>query len=232
LDKIVEGVCWYLAFLFSVTVHEAAHAWMAKFGGDMTAYHGGQVSLDPLPHIRREPVGMVLFPLISLFAMGWPFGYASTPYDPEWAHRYPKRAALMSCAGPISNLLLVFLSGIIIKIGTTIGYFAAPHSIGNATVTIASHPGACTSVALLVSMMFTLNLILTVLNLIPFPPLDGSGAIALFMSDETARRYRAFVRNPTFGWIGLLLAWKVFNPLFHPIFLYAINLLYPGMRYG
>ena len=85
---------------------------------------------------------------------------------------------------------------------------------------------------MLISMMFSLNLILTVLNLIPFPPLDGSGAIALFMSDETARRYRDFVRNPAFGWIGLILAWKVFDPVFRPIFLFAINLLYPGLHYG
>ena len=65
LESIVLGITWYVAFLLSTTCHEAAHALAAKVGGDLTAFHGGQVSLDPIPHIRREPYGMVLFPILS-----------------------------------------------------------------------------------------------------------------------------------------------------------------------
>jgi hypothetical protein len=54
------ALAYFAVFLFSTTLHEAAHAWAALRGGDPTAYHGGQVSLDPMPHIRREPFGMVL----------------------------------------------------------------------------------------------------------------------------------------------------------------------------
>ena len=67
----LNAVVLYLVFLFSTVLHEAAHAWSAMRGGDLTAYHGGQVSLDPRPHIRREPFGMVLLPLLSLAASGW-----------------------------------------------------------------------------------------------------------------------------------------------------------------
>jgi hypothetical protein len=63
-ERLVTGLIYYVVFLFSTTVHEAAHAWAAKLGGDLTAYHGGQVSLDPRPHIQREPFGMVILPLI------------------------------------------------------------------------------------------------------------------------------------------------------------------------
>ena len=62
----MAGVLWYVVFLLSTTCHETAHAWAAKLGGDLTAFHGGQVSLDPIPHIRREPFGMVIFPLADL----------------------------------------------------------------------------------------------------------------------------------------------------------------------
>jgi hypothetical protein len=79
MDNLANGFVYYIAFLFSTTVHEAAHAWAAKLGGDLTAYHGGQVSLDPRPHIRREPIGMVLLPVISTLLSGWPFGFASAP---------------------------------------------------------------------------------------------------------------------------------------------------------
>ncbi|HEX5000144.1 MAG TPA: site-2 protease family protein, partial [Terriglobia bacterium] len=92
-NQIAEAVIYYVVFLFSTTLHEAAHAWVAMLGGDLTAYHGGQVSLDPRPHIRREPFGMVILPVISLLASGWPFGFASTPYDPYWARSHPKRSA-------------------------------------------------------------------------------------------------------------------------------------------
>ena len=106
-EQLVSGLIYYVVFLFSTTVHEAAHAWAAKLGGDLTAYHGGQVSLDPRPHIQREPFGMVILPLISTLTTGWPFGYASAPYDPQWAMRHPKRHAWMALAGPASNLTLV-----------------------------------------------------------------------------------------------------------------------------
>ena len=105
----------YVAFLFSVTLHEAAHAWAAQRGGDLTAYLGGQVSVDPIPHIRREPFGMVVLPLISLAIFNFPFGFASAPYDPVWARNHPRRAAWMALAGPAANLLLVLVAALIIR---------------------------------------------------------------------------------------------------------------------
>ena len=110
MNNIGEGLTFYVVFLFSTTLHEAAHAWAAKLGGDLTAYHGGQVSLDPLPHIRREPFGMVILPLLTALTMGFPIGFASAPYDPAWAQKYPKRSAWMALAGPAANLLLMLIA--------------------------------------------------------------------------------------------------------------------------
>lgn len=91
-DFLINGLVWYIVFLLSTTCHEAAHAWAAKLGGDLTAFHGGQVSLDPVPHIRREPFGMVVFPILSYVMGGWMMGWASAPYDP--IGRSATRAAL------------------------------------------------------------------------------------------------------------------------------------------
>jgi Zn-dependent protease len=107
VDSLAEGLTAFVVFLFSTTLHEAAHAWAALRGGDPTAYRGGQVSLDPRPHIRREPLGLVVLPIITALVSGWPMGFASAPYDPQWAQRHPTRAALMSLAGPAANLALV-----------------------------------------------------------------------------------------------------------------------------
>ena len=101
---------WYVAFLLSLTCHEAAHALAAKLGGDLTAFHGGQVTLNPVPHIKREPFGTVFVPLVSYFMGGWMIGWASAPYDPTWQMRYPHRAAWMAAAGPLANFTLAMLA--------------------------------------------------------------------------------------------------------------------------
>ena len=93
MEEFKYSFVWIIIFILSATIHEAAHAWAAKRGGDLTAYEGGQLSLNPLPHIKREPLGMIVFPLIYSFLLGWPFGYASAPYDLTWAQKYPRKAA-------------------------------------------------------------------------------------------------------------------------------------------
>jgi len=232
MQSLVEAATWYVAFLFSVTTHEAAHAWCAKRGGDWTAYHGGQVSLDPLPHMRREPFGMVILPLISLFMIHWPFGYASAPYDPLWADRHPRRAAFMALAGPLANLTLAILAGGFIVAGIAAGLLEAPGSASMThVVAAAADEGVWAGVALFLSVLFSLNLMLALLNLLPLPPLDGSDAVTLLMTEDTAARFRSFVKTPGFGWIGLLIAWNLFGPLFGPLFTLALNILYPGAHY-
>jgi hypothetical protein len=117
-ELLAFGFIWYIAFLFSTTCHEAAHALVAKIGGDTTAALGGQVTLNPVPHIQREPWGMVVIPLIS-FALNKGqsmFGWASAPYDPLWERRHPHRAALMALAGPATNYLLMFLAVIGLRV--------------------------------------------------------------------------------------------------------------------
>lgn len=227
MEHFTEALGWYFVFLFSTTLHEAAHAWVAQKGGDLTAYHGGQVSLDPIPHIKREPVGMVVIPLFFALALGWPLGFASAPYDPVWARNYPRRAALMALAGPAANFLLVIFAALIIRIGLGCGGFTPPDVFSLTAITSGSSQGFWVSGALLVSMFFSLNLILGVFNLLPLPPLDGSTGLTLFLKEETAIAYQDFIAQPMLGGMGLLLAWNIFAPLSRPLFLTALNLLYP-----
>ena len=135
---IVDMIVWYVAFVFAATLHEAAHALAAKRGGDPTAYELGQVTIDPIPHIRRQPIGMVVLPLISVALIGWPFGYASAPYNIAWADRFPRRAAWMSLAGPAANFALVLASGAAIQLGVFSGVFQAPATANFSQVVTAS----------------------------------------------------------------------------------------------
>lgn len=231
MPDLSQGILWYLAFLFSVVVHEASHAYAAMKLGDNTAYEGGQVSLDPFPHIKREPVGTVVVPILSFLLGGWMIGWASAPYDPFWARRYPKRSALMALAGPMSNLAIVLAVGLLIHIGMALDMFYAPGRINLSQIVASHHNGFLDGAAVLLSILFSLNLLLFTFNLMPLPPLDGSGIIPLFLSDENAEKYMNFLQGGAFSLIGIFIAWKVFDLIYHPIHLMAITLLYPGHGY-
>lgn len=230
--SLFDGVAWYVVFLFSTTVHEASHALAALKLGDDTAHRGGQVTLDPTPHIRREPIGMVAVPLLSYFLGGWMIGWASAPYDPEWAQRYPKRAGIMALAGPASNLALLLIAALLIRLGIAFGIFTAPSSVSFDHVVSATSEGIPFLLATLLSVGFSLNLLLFLFNLLPFPPLDGSSIPFLFLSDKGAETYWQLLRHPGISMFGIFIAWKIFSPIFSPVHLFVINLLYPGAHYG
>ena len=232
-ETLLMGLVWYIVFLLSTTCHEAAHALVAMLGGDMTAYHGGQVSLDPTPHIRREPFGMVVIPILSYIVGGWMMGWASAPYDPYWAERHPKAAAWKSLAGPGANFSLALIAGILIHIGLLAGWFIYPDSINFTHVVRGASEGVAASAATFVSILFSLNLLLGTFNLIPIPPLDGFSAIGVLLPESVAGRLQAMRHTMgNFTFIGLLIAWKVFDPIFDPLFGVFIKILYPTQSYG
>lgn len=226
-STIVLGLTWFVVFLFSTTLHEAGHAFAAWRLGDPTAYEGGQVSLNPLPHIQREPFGMVLVPLITFALNGWMMGWASAPYDPSWAHNYPKRAGVMAMAGPAGNLLLVLISGVLIRVGIAAGWFYVPASLS--FTQIVAGTGWAEGTAAPLSILFMLNLLLFVFNLLPVPPMDGSAILPMFLSDSANQRYQEILHMPMLSLIGLLIAWKIFPYIFQPILIAVLRILYPGM---
>jgi Zn-dependent protease len=226
------GLTWFVVFLFSTTLHEAAHAFAAYRLGDPTAYHGGQVTLNPLPHIRREPVGMVVVPLLTFFTRGWMMGWASAPYDPAWARRLPRRAAVMALAGPAANLALVLVAGLAIRGGMAAGVFTTPDRISFTQVTASAGSGLAAGVVVPLSLLFSLNLLLCLFNLLPLPPLDGSAVIPALLSPGGAERYAAVMAQPFMSLLGLIVAWQLFDPIYRPVQLLAIQLLYPGTHYG
>src|SRR3989440_10192085 len=167
-ELIALGFIWYVAFLFSTTCHEAAHALAAKIGGDDTAFAGGQVSLNPVPPIQREAWGMVVIPILSLIINGSLIGWASAPYDPVWERRHPRRAAWMALAGPATNYPLMLIAAVALRLHPRTG-----------------NPDFASSV---LGAFFSLNLLLGTFNLLPVPPLDGSTAIMLVMSETRSQR--------------------------------------------
>ena len=215
-ELIAQGFIWYVAFLFSTTCHEAAHALVAKMGGDDTAFASGQVSLNPVPHIQREPWGMVVFPILSLIATGSLFGWASAPYDPLWERRHPHRAAWMALAGPATNYTLMLTAAAALEFGWGRGWFRIDEMTGRADFAMS-----------VLGVFFFLNLLLGTFNLLPFPPLDGSTGIMLFMRENTAHRYLDWLRGTSYRMVGLVVAILGFRYIFGPIERTAMDWLLP-----
>jgi Zn-dependent protease len=215
-EMLVLGFISYIVFLFSTTCHEASHALVAKWGGDSTAALNGQVTLNPIPHIRREPWGMVVIPILAfLFTRGM-IGWASAPFDPAWERRYPKRAAVMALAGPAANFILMFIGAAGLRIGSSLGW-------------LHWQPGEPPNfVIVTLYVLFSLNLLLGVFNLLPLAPLDGSAGIMLLMSESTAQRYLDWLRESSYARLGLLVGLLGFRYLYGPIEAIATNLLLRG----
>ena len=214
LELLAYGFVWYVAFLFSTTCHEAAHALVAKWGGDDTAARGGQVSLNPVPHIQREPWGMVLIPILSFIFTRGMIGWASAPFNPEWERRHPRRAALMALAGPAANYTLMLLAAVGLRAGHSMGWLHTNLETGRPDLATTS-----------LFVFFSLNLLLGTFNLLPVPPLDGSAGIMLFMSESRAQRYLDWLRGNSFAMVGLLVGLLVFRYFYGPVENFAFNLL-------
>jgi len=213
-EDLAYGFVWYVAFLFSTTCHEAAHALVAKLGGDETAALGGQVTLNPVPHMQREPCGMVVIPILSFVFTRGMIGWASAPFEPHWERRYPRRAAVMALAGPAANFTLMLLAAAGLRTGRSMGWLHVDAVTGR--------PDLHT---LALFVFFSLNLLLGTFNLLPVPPLDGSAGIMLFMSENRAQRYLDWLRGNSFAMAGLLVGLLVFRYFYGPVQEFATDLL-------
>jgi Zn-dependent protease len=200
--SVVSYVIMGFALLFAITVHEASHGWAANKLGDPTALSLGRVTLNPIAHI--DPIGTIIFPLILILMGAPPFGWAKpVPVNPLNL-RNPRRDNLwISAAGPASNLTVAAISLIVIiilkLINPNVGYFLRVSLFGTSGLPKGFYP--LEGLALILYFIVYINCLLAVFNLIPIPPLDGSGILMGFLSDEAAQRYD---RIRPFGFVILL----------------------------
>lgn len=227
--SVASLAVWYVVFLFSTTFHEFSHAAVSYLGGDRTAYEGGQVSLDPLPHIRRSPFGLVVAPLVSFLLFPWMIGWASAPYDPRWAAAYPRRYAVMSAAGPAANLLLATVAFFAIKALVAVGALEYVQPTLSNLVQVPGEEGYRTGMGALamgLSVMLNLNIILCLFNLLPLPPLDGASVLEGLWPRQAGAFFARMRATPAFGFLGLVIAWQLFPYLVGPALYFVYSALY------
>ncbi|MBM4208608.1 MAG: site-2 protease family protein [Gammaproteobacteria bacterium] len=184
VQQIIVGI---LPMIFAITVHEAAHGWVAKKYGDPTADQLGRLTLNPIKHI--DLLGTVILPgLLLILKTGFVFGWAKpVPVNTRNFKKPISDMAVVALAGPVSNLLMAVFWALISRIGLMIGDSAESIAM----------PLIYTGLA-----GISINLSLALLNLIPIPPLDGSRIVTAWLPPRLAWQYNQLER---YGFIILLI---------------------------
>jgi len=195
IGSIIQLVCIAaIPLIFAITLHEAAHGYIASKLGDQTASIMGRVSLNPLRHI--DPIGTIILPLMMLMIGGFIFGWAKPVPVAYQNLRNPKRdMAFVAAAGPGANLAMALLWGLFAKIS----YLIFNHP--SVTPAIQS---AAQFFHLTARFGIMINCVLMIINLIPIPPLDGSRVVASFLSPSAERKYSRIEPYGIWIFLGLI----------------------------
>src|ERR1700730_3247534 len=199
LEHVVDILFKLIAFLFAISVHESAHAWMANFRGDPTARMLGRISLNPIRHI--DPIGTLVLPAIAMIYRVPVIGWAKpTPVDPRNFKNPVLDDILTAVVGPISNFVVAggaVLILVLVKIVSPTArqiVFGIPQGLTQPDTNSFLVP-----LCLLIYELMVINIVLAVFNLIPVPPLDGSHVLRHLLPARLLRIY------DTLGMVGLFL---------------------------
>jgi Zn-dependent protease len=190
LPDIGQSLIIFAVLLFSLTVHEMAHAVTADWLGDPTARRLGRISLNPAVHI--DPVGTIMLPLLGLVAGGFVFGWAKpVPVNPANLKNHRQDFLVIAAAGPASNILMAVAASMLL--GLVPGGLGASEGMAGVMATFGF-------------AMVQLNLLLAVFNMLPIPPLDGGNVLAGILPEALAASYDRLVRPYGFVILIVLMA--------------------------
>lgn len=209
--SIIQKIAVYaIPMIFAITLHEAAHAYVANRHGDNTAKLMGRLSLNPLPHI--DPLGTILFPLIGIVLGGFIFGWAKpVPINFARLHNPKKDLFWIAIAGPVANLAMALIWALVLKLSFYLDtYFGQP-------------------LGLMAQAGIAINVSLMLLNLLPILPLDGGRVVFSLLPNEQATKYAKI--EPYGMWVLMfLLLVGGLTYIIQPMYGFIVNLILSLIR--
>lgn len=188
-------------FLFSLTVHEFAHAWTARMAGDMTAAYKGRLTLNPIAHI--DLIGTIVLPGIALLS-GFPLiGWAKPVPVNDLRFRKPIWLVWVSIAGPLSNILMALIAAVLLKLGLNFAMSLDPGEVNAGGLLNLRKFGSV--LAAFGILFIQMNIVLAVFNMLPIPPLDGSKVLFHFVIRGNEHMYPLWIGLHRFGFFALYL---------------------------
>ena len=216
-------IIWFIVLLFSLSFHEASHAWTSEKFGDDTGRLQGRITLNPIAHI--DIFGTIIFPIVSALSgiplLGWAKPVQTNPL--MWRDKSKANIAV-SAAGPISNFILATIAFIVIKVLLTSGQIQLQGGYYTLVGPITEQAAIMAPLCVFLSVMLLLNIGLGVFNLIPVPPLDGSHVLEELLP---ASMSEAYAQIQPYGFMLLygLMFIGVFGAIFRPVYSFVIILL-------
>jgi Zn-dependent protease len=228
MDNALIGqfILYMVALVFSLSLHEAMHAWMSNRFGDDLAHSQGRVSLSPVTHV--DPIGTLLFPAIAFFTGAPLLGWARpTPVNPLRWREKRKANFWVSLAGILGNLGIAIVVGLIIRALYHAGQII-PHPFANKIVSTDPNNSTMEAVAALLVVFFMTNVGLAIFNLFPIPPLDGSKILASILPESFGSAIESVEQ---YGFILLMIALitGVFGAVFSVVMPLAWSILFIGI---
>jgi Zn-dependent protease len=228
MDNALIGqfILYMVALIFSLSLHEAMHAWMSNRFGDDLAYSQGRVSLSPVTHV--DPIGTLLFPAIAFFTHIPVIGWARpTPVNPLRWREKRKANFWVSIAGILGNLTIAVVVGLIIR-GLYHAGQLAPHPYIYSILAADPNSPTMEAVTALLRVFFETNVSLAIFNLFPIPPLDGSKVLSSLLPESFSSGIEAIEQ---YGFIILMVALitGVFGAVFRIVMPLAWNILFAGV---
>lgn len=207
LSKIQLVAVAIIPLILAITVHEAAHGWLANRLGDKTALMLGRITLNPAKHI--DPLGTIVIPILMLLFSGFIFGWAK-PVPVNWQNlNHPRRdMAWVALAGPGANLIMALFWALVAKLVIVLlsgASGAMPHKLFSFLVDMAQFG-------------IMINVVLMILNLVPIPPLDGSRVVSSVLPPAAAHHYERLEPYGIWILLGLLLTGLLVKLIGPPIY--------------
>lgn len=216
-------IIWFIVLLFSLSFHEAAHAWTSEKFGDDTGRLQGRITLNPVPHI--DVIGTIVFPLVGAITSIPLFGWAKPVQTNPLLWRNKTKANIwVSAAGPISNFILAIIGFVLIKVMLLSGTLNLRGGFYTLVVPGPDQPAFMAPVAVLLSMLLLVNVLLGIFNLIPVPPLDGSHVFEEILPTQMAEAYYQ-IRPYGFILLMALMFLGVFDAILRPVYTGILYLL-------